>query len=221
MNRVVRPGQDRGQVPSASAAHPPRPGRVGRSRAGGVQREGAVELLRVPVDGGPAETLIEGSFTVRGVAAAGGRRRRRGARPVRRRADRRHCRPPAAADRLRAPAGRDRGGAPDARADGDRPRRLPGARMADRADGAGPHPVLLNIHGGPFAQYGWRCSTRRRCTLGRVRGGAVQSARLAGLRRRRTAGDPGRDGHGGRRRRARLPRRRADRPGAWTPTGSA
>ena len=38
----------------------------------GVQREGAVELLRVPVDGGPAETLIEGSFTVRGFAAGGG-----------------------------------------------------------------------------------------------------------------------------------------------------
>ncbi|MFL6095339.1 MAG: S9 family peptidase, partial [Blastococcus sp.] len=38
----------------------------------GVQRKGAVELLRVPVDGGPPETLIEGSFTVRGFAAAGG-----------------------------------------------------------------------------------------------------------------------------------------------------
>ena len=22
-------------------------------------------------------------------------------------------------------------------------------------EGEGPHPVLLNIHGGPFAQYGW------------------------------------------------------------------
>src|SRR3954469_8520075 len=38
----------------------------------GVQREGAVELLRVPVDGGPPETLIGGSFTVRGIAAAAG-----------------------------------------------------------------------------------------------------------------------------------------------------
>ena len=25
-----------------------------------------------------------------------------------------------------------------------------------RPEGTGPHPVLLMIHGGPFAQYGWR-----------------------------------------------------------------
>ena len=38
----------------------------------GVQRRGGVELLRVPLDGGPAETLVDGPFTVRGVAAGGG-----------------------------------------------------------------------------------------------------------------------------------------------------
>ena len=38
----------------------------------GVQRRGAVELLRVPLDGGAPETLVDGPFTVRGVAAAGG-----------------------------------------------------------------------------------------------------------------------------------------------------
>ena len=38
----------------------------------GVQREGAVELLRVPLDGGPPETLVDGPFTVRGFAAGGG-----------------------------------------------------------------------------------------------------------------------------------------------------
>jgi dipeptidyl aminopeptidase/acylaminoacyl peptidase len=38
----------------------------------GVARTGAVELLRVPLDGRPPETLVDGPFTVRGVAAGGG-----------------------------------------------------------------------------------------------------------------------------------------------------
>ena len=33
-----------------------------------------------------------------------------------------------------------------------------------RPEGEGPHPVLLVIHGGPFARSGMRSSTRRRCT---------------------------------------------------------
>jgi dipeptidyl aminopeptidase/acylaminoacyl peptidase len=37
-----------------------------------VERRGAVELRRVPLGGGPAETLVDGPFTVRGFAAAAG-----------------------------------------------------------------------------------------------------------------------------------------------------
>ena len=55
--------------------------------------------------------------------------------------------------------------------------------------GPGPHPVLLTIHGGPFAQYGWTLFDETQAyVVGRLRRGAVQSARLVGLRRRRTAG---------------------------------
>ncbi|WP_448638877.1 S9 family peptidase [Geodermatophilus sp. URMC 63] len=38
----------------------------------GVARGGAVELLRVPLDGRPPETLVDGPFTVRGFAAGSG-----------------------------------------------------------------------------------------------------------------------------------------------------
>ncbi|MBM7808556.1 dipeptidyl aminopeptidase/acylaminoacyl peptidase [Geodermatophilus bullaregiensis] len=38
----------------------------------GVRRAGAVELLRVPLDGRSPEPLVDGPFTVRGFAAAGG-----------------------------------------------------------------------------------------------------------------------------------------------------
>ena len=38
----------------------------------GAARAGAVELLRVPLDGRPPETLVDGPFTVRGFAAGGG-----------------------------------------------------------------------------------------------------------------------------------------------------
>jgi dipeptidyl aminopeptidase/acylaminoacyl peptidase len=37
-----------------------------------VERGGAVELLRVPLDGGPPAALVDGPFTVRGCAAAAG-----------------------------------------------------------------------------------------------------------------------------------------------------
>ena len=68
----------------------------------GVQRRGSVELLRVPLDGGEPEVLVDGPFTVRGVAAAGGVVVAVGrARPVRGGADRDHPGPPPAAHRLR------------------------------------------------------------------------------------------------------------------------
>ena len=54
----------------------------------GVERRGAVELLRVPLDGGEPEVLVDGRFTVRGIRRRGRRRRHRGARPLGRRAGR-------------------------------------------------------------------------------------------------------------------------------------
>ncbi|PRY49653.1 dipeptidyl aminopeptidase/acylaminoacyl peptidase [Geodermatophilus tzadiensis] len=59
-------------LPDARADEAPATVLAGGAALLGVARRGAVELLRVPLDGGPAETLVEGPFTVRGVAAAGG-----------------------------------------------------------------------------------------------------------------------------------------------------
>ena len=52
-------------------------------------------------------------------------------------------------------------------------------------EGEGPHPVLLMIHGGPFAQYGWTVFDEAQVYAGA--GYAVvysEPARLVGVRRR-------------------------------------
>ncbi|MGY1744876.1 S9 family peptidase [Blastococcus sp. SYSU D00695] len=122
----------------------------------GVRRRGAVELLRVPPGGGEAEALVDGPFTVHGVGAGGGvvvatvghdasagelvaitpgrRRLLTGFGTALGATGRVH--------RLRERTARTAGG----------PAvhgwvALPG--------GPGPHPVLLSVHGGPFAQSGW------------------------------------------------------------------
>jgi dipeptidyl aminopeptidase/acylaminoacyl peptidase len=122
----------------------------------GVQRRGAVELLRVPLDGGAPEPLVEGPFTVRSFAVGGGV--------------------------VVAVVAHDRSaGELIAITPGGRRlltgfgRRLGETGRVHRTDewtatapdgypvhgwvttpsGPGPHPVLLSIHGGPFAQYGW------------------------------------------------------------------
>jgi dipeptidyl aminopeptidase/acylaminoacyl peptidase len=122
----------------------------------GVQREGAVELVRVPADGGVPETLIEGSFTVRGFAAAGGvvvavvaHDRSAGeliaVTPGRR--------------RLLTDFGRRLGETGRVHRMRERtataPDGYPVHGWVTTPPGPGPHPVLLTIHGGPFAQYGW------------------------------------------------------------------
>ena len=60
-------------------------------------------------------------------------------------------------------------------------------------EGPGPHPVLLNIHGGPFSQYGWdyfdeaqvyaeagyavlQCNPRGSASYGRDHGLAIKGA---------------------------------------------
>jgi dipeptidyl aminopeptidase/acylaminoacyl peptidase len=122
----------------------------------GIERRGAVELLRVPLGGGEHEALVDGPFTVTGIGSGGGVIVTTVA----------HDR--SAGELLAITPGRRRlltsfG------------RRLAGAgrvhRMQERAatssdgypvhgwvtmpEGPGPHPVLLTIHGGPFGQYGW------------------------------------------------------------------
>jgi len=122
----------------------------------GVQREGAVELLRVPVDGGPPETLIDGSFTVRGVAAAGGvvvavvAHDRSAGELIALTPGRR---------RLLTSFGQELGETGRVHRMRERtataPDGYPVHGWVTTPPGPGPHPVLLTIHGGPFAQYGW------------------------------------------------------------------
>ena len=87
--------------------------------------------------------------------------------------------------------------------------RLPGARFRRAAGGPGPHPVLLHVHGGPFAQH-VRGLLRRGAgvRVGRIRGRAAATRAAPPVTARRTAKpwSTG-DGHGRRRRRARAARR--------------
>jgi dipeptidyl aminopeptidase/acylaminoacyl peptidase len=125
----------------------------------GVQRRGAVELLRVPLDGGPPEALVEGPFTVRGFGAGGGvvvatvaHDRSAGEliaiTPGRRRLLTGFGRPLGATGRLHRMHERTA-----AAADG-----APVHGWVTAPEGPGPHPVLLRIHGGPYRQDGWSLS---------------------------------------------------------------
>ncbi|HEY4631889.1 MAG TPA: S9 family peptidase [Blastococcus sp.] len=122
----------------------------------GVQRRGAVELLRVPLDGAAPEPLVDGPFTVRGFAAAGGvvvavvaHDRSAGEliaiTPGRR--------------RLLTAFGRRLGETGRVHRMRERTATAPDGHpvhgWVTTPTGPGPHPVLLTIHGGPFAQYGW------------------------------------------------------------------
>ena len=122
----------------------------------GVQRAGAVDLVRVPLDGGAPETLVGGPFTVRGFAAAGGvvvavvaHDRSAGElialRPGSRRLLTEFGRPLGETGRVHRMRERT-ATAPDG---------YPVHGWVTTPPGPGPHPVLLTIHGGPFAQYGW------------------------------------------------------------------
>ncbi|MDK3256396.1 S9 family peptidase [Blastococcus capsensis] len=122
----------------------------------GVERQGAVDLLRVPVDGGPPETLIEGPFTVRGVAAAAG------IVVVTVAHDRSAGELMAISDggrRLLTAFGRALGGSGRLHRMRERtataPDGYPVHGWVTTPPGPGPHPVLLRVHGGPFSQDGW------------------------------------------------------------------
>ena len=122
----------------------------------GVERRGAVELLRVPLDGGAPTALIDGPFTVRGFAVGGGvvvatvaHDRSAGElvaiTPGRRRLLTTFGRELGATGRVHRMEERT----------ADAPDGYPVHGWVTVPDGPGPHPVLLTIHGGPFAQYGW------------------------------------------------------------------
>jgi dipeptidyl aminopeptidase/acylaminoacyl peptidase len=122
----------------------------------GLERRGAVELVRVPLDGGAPESLVDGPFTVRGVAAAGGvvvalvaHDRSAGEliaiTPGRRRLLTAFGRRLGETGRLHRTQERTVT-APDGH---------PVHGWVTTPPGPGPHPVLLTIHGGPFSQYGW------------------------------------------------------------------
>ncbi|MFW3168391.1 prolyl oligopeptidase family serine peptidase [Geodermatophilus sp. CPCC 206100] len=122
----------------------------------GVRRRGAVELLRVPLDGRPAEALVDGPFTVRGVAAGGGvvvatvaHDRSAGEliaiTPGRRRLLTGFGRALGATGRLRRMAERTVP-APDGH---------PVHGWVTVPDAPGPHPVVLALAAGPQRQTGW------------------------------------------------------------------
>jgi dipeptidyl aminopeptidase/acylaminoacyl peptidase len=122
----------------------------------GVQRRGAVELLRVPLDGGEPEPLVDGPYTVRGIGVGGGvvvatvaHDRSAGEliaiTPGRRRLITGFGAPLQATGRLHRMREKT-ATAPDG---------YPVHGWVVTPPGPGPHPVLLTVHGGPFAQYGW------------------------------------------------------------------
>jgi dipeptidyl aminopeptidase/acylaminoacyl peptidase len=122
----------------------------------GLERRGAVELVRVPLDGGAPESLVDGPFAVRGVAAAGGvvvalvaHDRSAGEliaiTPGRRRLLTAFGRRLGETGRLHRTQERT-----VTASDGH-----PVHGWVTTPPGPGPHPVLLTIHGGPFSQYGW------------------------------------------------------------------
>src|SRR3954454_3550208 len=160
----------------------------------GVERRGAVELLRVPLAGGAPTTLVDGPFTVRGFAAAAGVVVATVAHdgsageliaitPGRRRLLTGFGRELGATGRVHRTQERT-ASAPDG---------YPVHGWVTVPEGPGPHPVLLTIHGGPFAQYGWtlfdetqtyvsagyavvKCNPRGSSGYGQAHGRAIQGA---------------------------------------------
>jgi dipeptidyl aminopeptidase/acylaminoacyl peptidase len=122
----------------------------------GVKRRGAVELLRVPLDGSESTTLVDGRYTVTGVGAAAGvvvatvAHDRSAGELVAITAGRR---------RLLTSFGRRLGETGRLHRMHERtataPDGYPVHGWVTVPDGPGPHPVLLTIHGGPYDQYGW------------------------------------------------------------------
>ena len=128
----------------------------GNSLLVGVERRGAVELLRVPLGDDEPEALVEGPFTVRSVAAAAGvvvaavAHDRSAGELIAVTADGR---------RLLTAFGQELGATGRVHRMRERtataPDGYPVHGWVTVPPGPGPHPVLLTVHGGPFTQYGW------------------------------------------------------------------
>ncbi|KQS63592.1 S9 family peptidase [Modestobacter sp. Leaf380] len=121
-----------------------------------VQRQGAVELVRVPLDGADPEPLVDGPYTTTGIAVGGGvvvgtvaHDRSAGeliaVTPGRRRLLTAFGAQLQATGRLHRMREKT-ATAPDG---------YPVHGWITTPPGPGPHPVLLTVHGGPFSQYGW------------------------------------------------------------------
>ncbi|MFI6394390.1 S9 family peptidase [Nonomuraea sp. NPDC050540] len=118
-----------------------------------VENRGAVELLLVPYGGGEPGVVVGGPREVRGVGHAGGTT----VAVV--------CDASSPAELVAVRDGVEvrltEFGAglevlPIEEVDATAPDGYPVHGWIVRPEGEGPHPVLLMIHGGPFAQYGWR-----------------------------------------------------------------
>jgi dipeptidyl aminopeptidase/acylaminoacyl peptidase len=121
------------------------------------EHRGAVQLLRVPFDGGGPEVLVDGERQVLGADAAGATVAVSVGDPTR----------PGEVAVLDGGALRTLTTFGDGFADqvglrpmhevtGTAPDGYPVPGWVVKPAGDGPHPVLLMIHGGPFTQYGWR-----------------------------------------------------------------
>jgi dipeptidyl aminopeptidase/acylaminoacyl peptidase len=160
----------------------------------GIERRGAVELLRVPLRGGQPEKLVDGPYAVRGIGVGGGvvvatvaHDRSAGEliaiTPGRRRLITGFGAALQQTGRLHRMRERT-ATAPDG---------YPVHGWVTTPPGPGPHPVLLTVHGGPFSQYGWtlfdetqtyveagyavvQCNPRGSSGYGQAHGRAVKEA---------------------------------------------
>jgi dipeptidyl aminopeptidase/acylaminoacyl peptidase len=160
----------------------------------GIERRGSVELLRVPLRGGQPEKLVDGPYAVRGIGIGGGvvvatvaHDRSAGEliaiTPGRRRLITGFGAALQQTGRLHRMHERT-ATAPDG---------YPVHGWVTTPPGPGPHPVLLTVHGGPFAQYGWtlfdetqtyveagyavvQCNPRGSSGYGQAHGRAVKEA---------------------------------------------
>jgi dipeptidyl aminopeptidase/acylaminoacyl peptidase len=121
-----------------------------------TENRGAVDLLSVPLDGGPPAVLCGGHRQITGVAVAGGTTvvtftdpGTPGELAVLRDGELRVLTDFAARLRENSPP------RPMAEFTASAPDGYPVHGFLVVPDGDGPHPVLLMIHGGPFTQYGW------------------------------------------------------------------
>jgi len=109
---------------------------------------GTVELLLLPYDGGEPKVLLDGQRQVFGYA-------RRGDVLVHTGADQHTWGELYAGDKQLSTWNDTTGALPLTEVDATAPDGYPVHGWVVRPAGPGPHPVLLMIHGGPFAQYGW------------------------------------------------------------------